>query len=198
MRAGVLDVLDALELLQRRRPRRVEAQQLREAEHRVERRAQLVAHARQELGLGAARGFERLARLPLGARQLQRGDVAQHHRHQRAALGFGRENEASSGNSCAVGAPADELVQRAGRLSATWRGDCGSIGLRGRRDEAFDRAADRVARRRRRTGVSAARLKSTTRPSSSIVMTPSVTASTSRSIAYLALAQRGLHLQALA
>ena len=66
----------------RRRPGRVEAQQLGETEHRVQRGSQLVAHARQELGLGAVGGFERRPRLALGARNMQLGDVAQDHCHQ--------------------------------------------------------------------------------------------------------------------
>ena len=122
VRAGVLDVLDAAELLDGRRPRRVEAKQLREAEHGVERRAQLVAHPRQELGLGATRGLERRARVPLGAREVQLGDVAQDDRHEHAAIGVEPGQRGLERELVAVGALADQLVQRAGRLAAVRAG----------------------------------------------------------------------------
>jgi hypothetical protein len=46
----------------RQRMAPVDLEQLGEAEHRVERRAQLVAHAREEVALGAVRDLGRLAR----------------------------------------------------------------------------------------------------------------------------------------
>ena len=53
----------------------VQLEQLREAEHRVQRRAQLMAHARQEVALRAVRCLGRLARA-LGLGELQMlGDV---------------------------------------------------------------------------------------------------------------------------
>jgi hypothetical protein len=116
--AGVLDVLDAAELLDGRRPRRVEAKQLREAEHGVEGRPQLVAHARQELGLGAIRGLERRPRVPLGTREVQLGDVAQDDRHEHAAIGVELGERGLERKFVAVGALADQLVQGAGRLAA--------------------------------------------------------------------------------
>ena len=116
MRAGVLDVLDALELRHRRRPGGVEAQQLGEAEHRVEGSAQLVAHARQELGLGAVGRFERRPCLALGTRDVQRGDVAQDHGHEDAALGDQLRERRLERKLLAVGARADQLLQAARRL----------------------------------------------------------------------------------
>ena len=127
VRAGVLDVLDAAELLDRRRSARVEAKQLRETEHGVERRAQLVAHPRQEFGLCAARRFERRARMPLGTREVQLGDVAQHDRHQHAAIGVELGERCLEREFLAIGALADQLVQRPRRPGGV-RADRGGTG----------------------------------------------------------------------
>ena len=66
VQAGPFDVLHPFALRAGERLAAVHAQQLREAEHRVQRRAQLMAHARQEFGLrgigalGRCGGDERL------------------------------------------------------------------------------------------------------------------------------------------
>ncbi len=148
--AGVLDVLDAGELLQRGRFDGVEPEQLREAEDGIERRAQLVAHARQELGLRPARRLQRLACLALGPGRLQPGHVAQHRRQERAALGLVAGEGDLERELLAVGTAAEQLAHlaavdvaelqllRPGRFR----------GARPARNEAVDRAADRFGRRR--------------------------------------------------
>ena len=114
-------------------------------------RAQLVAHPRQELGLGAVRGLERRARLALGAREVQLGDVAQDDRHEHAAIGVELGERRLERELLAVGALADQLVQRAGRLAGA-RADQESPGRRigatlgAIRDETIDRPADRLGR----------------------------------------------------
>ena len=66
--AGGADVLELGELRRVGRAAGLDLQQLGEAEHRVERRAQLVAHAREELrlGLDLALGEHRLLAHQLG------------------------------------------------------------------------------------------------------------------------------------
>ena len=60
VRAALRDRVERFAL--RRAQRAIALQQLRVANHAVERRAQLVAHVGQELALGARRGFGRLLR----------------------------------------------------------------------------------------------------------------------------------------
>ena len=73
-----LDVTHAPRLLRRQAFRRIEQQKLRKAQHAVQRRAQLVAHARQKLGFGSAGllGGQLVAHHLLG--QLALGDVPIH------------------------------------------------------------------------------------------------------------------------
>ena len=61
--AALEHLLDALAMALGQRLLLVALQQLREAEDRVERRAQLVAHRGQELALGGVRGLGQRARL---------------------------------------------------------------------------------------------------------------------------------------
>jgi hypothetical protein len=69
------DAFATLALPRRQRSRLVAQHQLGETEHRVQRRAQLVAHARQEHGLGLARGFGGQPGAPLLVGTAALGDV---------------------------------------------------------------------------------------------------------------------------
>ena len=152
MRAGILDVLDTLELLQRRRSGRIEAKELREAEHRVQRRPQLVTHAREEFGLGAARRLERFTRLPLGAGSLQVGHVTQDHRDQNAMISLERGQRRFEGEFLAICAGTNQLLDRGTRPGAEIGGSfaerSGAAAARATWNEPLDIAADRVVRGR--------------------------------------------------
>ncbi len=186
----------------RRRPRRVEAKQLREAEHGVEGGPEFVAHPRQELCLGAIRGLEGRTRVPLGTREVQLGDVTQDDRHQHAAIGVELGKRSLERKFVAVGARADQLVQGAGRLAGVHADHesrrCGiRPSRRAIRDEAIDRAAYRFGR-----GDAEQRLGGAVEEDDAPVAVDRDDAVGDRvdelDDAKLALAQRGLHRQPLA
>ena len=136
MGTGVLDVLYTLELLHRRWPVRVEPQQLREAEHGVERRAQLMAHARQKLGLRLTGCLQRFASLSFCMHGSRLRDIPEHHRHQGATRGVNLRERSLHRKLLAIGAPAYEVVQRARIADGLL--PCPSGGFQAMRDEAIN------------------------------------------------------------
>ena len=96
---------------------RIPSHDVREAEDRVERRAQLVAHAREELALRAVRAFGLETRLLIGLRLLD-GGLVEHERDGLVQRAFGHCQAEQHGHARAVLAHVLLLVGRAGAALA--------------------------------------------------------------------------------